>query len=195
MSRLVKRTEHTYYCNDAPITDLYEAIYLLSREQTSNEPLYLVKDLRTFGGQLAVPNGGYELIVPWYNHRGYGSEGIDYYQIDQGLAQQLVDEKFVVPRQVKHWGYTETKTDEFVLSHAARGKLETFEKEMEKKAESMLTPGIHTDLTGKPKRVAWRRDGFRCGKLYFDYELPRGGTVRVYPQQDRLVMPDKEKSV
>jgi hypothetical protein len=188
MSRSIKRNDYTYWYNDEPITDIHEALSVLACEQTSSTPLYLAH------GRESV-NGGYEIVVHWHSHRGYGSDGVEYYQIDQALAQKLVDEQFVIPRRILHMGYTETRKEQLVLSDAAREKLEAYEKEMEKKAVSMLVPGIHTDLTGTPKRTSWRRDGFRHGKLYFEYELPgERGSVRVYPEEDRLVMPEEKQA-
>jgi hypothetical protein len=185
-----KRSATSHWRNDEPIKNLYEAIDTLSSENSSRDPVHLRKRESEAGD-------GYEIVWPWYREGSSGGDswGIEYYEIDTATAEELIREHFVAPRRVKHLGYTETRDDELVVTDIAREKLDLFEKEMERKAESMLTPGIHTDLAGKPKRLCWSRDGFRCGRLYFEYELPEErGRVRVYPEEQRLVMPEEAAS-
>ncbi len=184
---LRQRTKYSHWYNDAPITNLYEALDTLSSENSSRRSVHLRKRDSEAGE-------GYEIAYPWYREgcSGGDTSGTDYYDIDTALAEELIRERLVQPNRVPQWGYTETRENELVLTQAAEQKLELFEKEMERKAESMLTPGIHTDLSGRPKRLCRNRDGFRCGKLYFEYELPEErGVVRVYPEEQRLVMPEE----
>lgn len=183
MSRIHKRTEHTWWWNEAPITDVHEAINVLQQTGTTLRETHLAKR----------DDGTYEIQVPWVHEGSSGGDtsGSFYYQLATEVAEQLLSEELVTARKVKHWGYAETRESELVLTTAANRKLDEFKKAMEKKAESLLVPGTHTDLTGKPARLGCGRDNHRCGKLYFEYKLPQeGGRVRVYPEEDRLVMPE-----
>jgi|GEM_PF-7066272 len=184
-----QRSKHSRWCTLTPITDIYEAIDVLQIDGTTLRETHLKKCEPAIGE-------GYEILVPWAREGSSGGDtsGTHYFHVDSALAEKMKEEGLLTPFIEKGWGYSRERPDELVLTSKAYQMLEEFEKEMEKKAESMLTPGIHTDLTGKPKRTAWSRDGFKCGKLYFEYKLPQGGVVRVYPQEDRLVMPDEEKT-
>ena len=179
-----RRNEHSYWDNKEPITDINEALSFLSHQGSSSDPIHLARHRRP-GGEV------WELVKPWYAEGDSGGDtsGLDYYQIDPALAQRLVAERLVVPHVVKYWGGSYEENDKLVISSAARERDRNFEHEQLGAAEKFLTPGIHTDLTGKPKRVAWGRDHHWYGRLYADYEMPDGRRCRVYPEKGEVVVP------
>lgn len=184
-----KRDEYSYWYNETPITDLHEALYFLAREGSSRDPYCLAKP-GGYWGQKEVPDR-WELHAPWYREGSSGGDtsGTDYYQIDPALAEQLINEGYVAPRRVKQWGHTEERKDELVITEKGRCVDEAFEKQMLKKAESMLVPGIHTDLTGNPERRQYDRDKFRHGRFYVEFDTPNEGRCRIYPEQDEMIFP------
>jgi hypothetical protein len=185
-----KRTEHTRWQNDSPITDMFEAIEILQTTGTTLRETHLQARPKEAGD-------GYEICVPWARDGSSGGDtsGTHYFQVDSALVEKMKEERLLTPYIEKYWGGSRVIEDQLVLTTHANMEHETFWKDMKKKAESMLKPGVHTDLTGKPKRLGSGRDGFQCGKLYFDYELPgERGKVRVYPQEDRLVMPEEKQA-
>lgn len=186
--RFPKRGEYDHWYNDEPMTDVHEALeFLASKSPLLNEEFHLHPCSRS--------EWKWELVAPWYTSGDSGGDrsGYHYYQIAQELAERLVAENLVTPRRVPQWGYTETRESELVISSTGRRVIEEFEKTMRTKAESLLRPGVHTDLTGKPVYRGFRRDGYRHGRLYYKFELPGGGCCQVYPEEGKVVLPGEEE--
>ncbi|KND50696.1 MAG: hypothetical protein ABA06_04555 [Parcubacteria bacterium C7867-001] len=184
MPRIVKRTEHTYYWNAAPITNLYEALEVLTFDNSSRTPVHLAHE--------NSPDGKtWEILSPWYREGSSGgdSSGIEYFQIDQELAEKLKAGGYLQPRKEVGWGYTRYNEKELVASQKAHDEDRSHSREMEKVAESMLTAGVHTDLAGSPTRLRFGREDWRTGRLHFDYKMSNGDTCRVYPEEKELVAP------
>lgn len=180
---MTERTKHTWWHNETPITELYEALNFLADPPEANDPIHLFRKHERDGG-------GFELRIPWYHEGSSGgdSSGINYYQIGSELAQRLIDEQLVAPRKVPRWGYTEVREDEFVRTEQGYRLWHTHLNQMEEKAESLLIPGTHTDLTGRPHRVRMGREHFRHGRLRFDYQTPTGDIVYVFPEEGKIEM-------
>jgi hypothetical protein len=184
MPSFPKRTDGTFWDNDEPIRDQHEALDLLAVDGSSTEPLHLTREMRDSAWV-------WELVVPWYHERnGSESSGNNYFQIDGEVAKHLVDQGLVVPRKRIGWGFTRTIDDEWVISEHGQKALQEFNRDMRIKAESMLISGVHTDLTGNAPRLRMEREHWRYGSLYFEFELPMGGTCRAYPEEDRLQLPE-----
>jgi len=189
MSQFPKRTEHSFWHNKEPYTDPHEVLELLRSESPTYEPLHL--------DRCRSEEYEWEIVVPWYTHGSSGGDmsGHNYYQIAADLAKQLVEEGLVRQRTIPHMGYTETRENEFVISPKGESTLTMYLKEMREKAETMLIPGIHTDLTGTIDYRGHGRDGWREGPLYFQFQLPEErGQCKVYPESERIVMPDEPEA-
>ncbi len=178
-----KLKDRTYY-NETPITDVYEALDVLCFESSSRRSIHLFKSIDK-------DNPDYHLVVPWYREgcSGGDTSGEDYYQIDPTLAQKMIDEGLVTPLKIVSWGRTDTDRERFVVCYDGEEKSKAYDRDMIKKAESMLKPGIHTDLTAKPYRTEYGREGFRHGRFYVEFKTPHNERCRVYPQDDELVFP------
>lgn len=186
MSRYPKRDEHTHWNNEEPITDVHEALEILSEQSPTDSDEFRLHPTR---GKLYA----WEIVVPWYTEGDSGGDqsGYHYYQIDETLAETLVKEGLVEKRREPRMGYTHTHNDQLVISQAGRDALDAYLTQMRAKAESLLRPGVHTDLTGKPDYAGHDRDGYHCGKLYFEFRLPdTDRRCRVYPEEDRVVEPE-----
>ncbi|MGE5541229.1 MAG: hypothetical protein ACM3TU_03015 [Bacillota bacterium] len=186
MAPLPKRTEHTTWKNPEPYTDIHAVLQLLDEQSKTYEPFHL--------DQCRREGCEWEITVPWYTHGDSGGDrsGHDYYQIDPALAEQLVKDGLVIKRSIPHMGYTETREHEFVISRRGKVMLKTYLDEMREKAEALLVPGVHTDLTGEPASQGYDREHWRYGDLYFMFKLPTGGSCKVYPEQGKLVLPGSE---
>ncbi len=188
------RCPNTYYRNEEPITDLNEALYVLSNERlgrSSRDPLHL-------RNETVLGNRVWEVVFPWYREGSSGGDswGQEYFLIADEVAAALIAEHLVAPLRVLHMGYTETDQKRLVLSEHGKERLEAYEAEMIVKAKSMLTPGVHTDLTSEVDCRDFGRDGHQCGRFYLDFRTPHEDTVRVYPEQGELLYPypPKEKA-
>jgi hypothetical protein len=168
------------------MTDLHEALeFLSSTSPVAGDEFHLHR--------FPFTDCEWELVAPWFTSGSSGGDrsGYHYYQIDPVLATELVKEGFVEKRRVRGWGYTRVVEDELVITEAGRQKLEAYLKEMRAKAESLLKPGVHTDLTGEVDHAGHNRDGYHCGKLYFEFRIPNQGRCRVYPEEGRLLEPEE----
>lgn len=183
-----KRDKYTNWWNMAPIADLHEALHLLNEELPwiSEDAFIRLHDCRSDKGGFP-----WEIILPWYREGSSGGDasGYHYLQIDPNLAEHLVAEELVDCRR-KYQGSL-ILPDEYVISATGRRRWLEFFETMRTKAVGMLKPGIHTDLTGKPLYRGADRDHWRCGNLYFKFEVPLGGDCRVYPEEERILMPDQ----
>lgn len=181
-----ERDKYSHWSNQEPITDVHEVLHFLAEQsRIANEEFHLH---RTSGEEWE-----WELVAPWYTHGSSGGDrsGWDYYQIDPALAEQLVQDGLVTPHRIPRMGYMETRENELVLSSEGRMKVIAFDKEMRIVGEGLLTPGIHTDLTGTPDYRGYRREEFRHGKLYYQFEMPTGGICRVYPEEGKVLLPEE----
>jgi hypothetical protein len=180
-----KRGEHSYWENDEPYTDVHIVLELLNKQSPTYEPNHLD---RCTGEEY-----DWEIIVPWFTYGSSGGDrsGHNYHQIDTALAKELVDNGWVEPRKILHMGYTETRENEFVISPAGKKKLEAYLSEMKARAESLLVPGVHTDLTGSIRYRGHRRDDWGWGPIYLIFDLPEDrGQCHVYPDEGKIVMPE-----
>ncbi len=184
MTMFPKRDAYSSWRNPEPFTDIHMALELLAGDSTTTEPVYLQR--------CQGEDYEWQIVLPWYTHGSSGGDqsGYDYFQIDPVLAKQLVDERLVAIRRILHLGYTEERKDQFVIDRLGKRKVEDFKREMLAKAESMLTPGVHTNLTAEPERRGSSRDQWRYGALHFDFKMPLGGICRVYPEEGRLIVPE-----
>ena len=175
------RPKKHWYNEEGPIRDLREALYLLNIDGSSNDPHHLAQDRDT---------KDWEVVAPWYHEGSSGADtsGYDYFQIDQALAEQLVREGFVTTRRVNYMGGFYLNSDELVLSDKAREQVQKFEQDMRLKAQSLLTIGIHTDLTGEVVSGGWGREHRLYGRMHFDFVTPNG-RCRVYPETSSVVFP------
>lgn len=192
MSRYPERDKYTRWRNELPIVDLNEALYLLAMDmRLSVEVPYLTRRQQEAVGEI------FELVVPWYTHGDSGGDqsGYYYFQIDQDLARKLVMDGLVQPTVVKYWGGSHEETNKLVISPSAHERHREFETEMLAKAETLLKPGLHTDLTGRPCRRYYGLEHQYYGRFYVEFEMPNGKQCRVYPGEDILIAPYPPKSV
>ena len=185
MSRFPKRTPHSYYYNEEPVTDLNEALDLLGSDNSSTDPVHLArKDPRD--------GEGWEVRIPWYKEGSSGGDtsGIDYYQIDTELAERLVSERMVEPFVVKQWGSSYADSHRLVLTAPSKQRVREFSDDMRAKALKLLIPGIHTDLTGEPDYAGSGRDSYRHGRVWVLLRSPKEGRCRVYTESGVVVFPD-----
>jgi hypothetical protein len=178
---------HSHWYTEEVFTDINAVLQLLRAESPTYEPNHIE---RNRGGDCE-----WQIVVPWYTQGDSGGDrsGYHYFQIDPDLVKQLIADGLVQKRTDPRIGYTYTYDNEFVVSQAGRDQSRRFESEMQAKAERMLKPGVHTDLTGKPERRGSGRDHWRFGKYYLIFELPGGNYCKVYPEEDRLVLPEQDK--
>ena len=186
MPSFPSRDKYSNWFNETPITNLNEVLDVLKDKSTTIEPHFLSRK-----------NGRWEIVLPWYRERDSGatSAGYHYLQIDPKTAETLVSEGLVVPNEVKHLGYTETQKDVLVISRKGREIIKMFVESMIKKADGMLQPGIHTDLSGEPARCGYRREHWRYGRLSVEYKMPSGETCCVFPEQNILIVEPLEKAI
>ena len=186
MPSFPSRDKYSNWFNETPITNLNEVLDVLKEKSTAIEPHFLSRK-----------NGRWEIVLPWYRDGSSGGDtwGYRYLQIDPKTAETLVSEKLVEPHQVKHLGYTETQKDVLVISRKGREIIKMFVESMITKADGMLKPGIHTDLTGKPSRSGFGREEWRYGRFYVGYEMPSGQKCRVFPEQNILVVEPLQKAI
>jgi len=189
MSSRPRRNEYTHWNNEQPITDLHEALHLLGMSSSSSDPHHLARRHELLGEI-------WELVASWYREGDSGgdSSGFDYFQIDQNLARELVNERLVQSHVVKYRGGSYEERDKFVISAVARERLHKLDTTLLVQAETLLRPGVHTDLTGKPNRTASGRDRWRYGRFFVDYVIPNGECCRVYPSEGALIVPYPSKS-
>lgn len=177
-----KIADETWY-NEVPITDVFELLDLLDSENSAREPIHLN----------AYDRSTKEWCVasPWYSEGSSGGDtwGTYYYQVDQSLVFALILEGLVEPLKELEWGHTRYNRQKLVISHFGREKWRSYEKKLLKKAETLLTPGVHTDLTGIPVRNGYGREHFRYGRFHVDFITPSGETCRVFPEQGNLEYP------
>lgn len=187
MSRLSRRTEYTFWMNDEPYTSLYTVLELLAAQSQTYEPHHLHRCDGKDGFD-------WEIVVPWYSHGCSGGDqsGHHYYQFDPAIAERLVEYELVTPHKEVGWGYTTEVKDKLVISSKGSEELRRFMHDMRTKAESLLKPGVHTDLTGTIDYRGYSRDDHGSGPLHFLFEMPTGGRCRVYPEEEKIVLPEVE---
>lgn len=190
MSNLPKRDAYSRWKNPELFTDIHTVLQLLNSKSPTRTPTHLHECHK--GSDFE-----WEIIVPWYTQGDSGGDqsGYDYFQIEKSLAERLVTEGLVHPRTQVGRGYTTSIKDELVISTLGKEMIEGFQKDMRAKAESMLTPGVHTDLTGKPMYLGSSREHWRYGPLYYEFEMPSGGSCRVYPEEGRIVLPKESETM
>lgn len=177
---LRKRGKYTYWYNAAPFTDVFEALDVLRASCSSTEGIYLAQD----------DEHGWQIEENWYRDAdsGGGRGGVHYYEVSPELAAKLKDEEYVTARKEIGWGYTRYNKNKLVITPGARELAAEYWEKLMAKADSMLKPGVHTDLTGRPVRTSARRDN-TSGKPYVEYKMPNGDTCRVYPEDGRIFAP------
>jgi hypothetical protein len=176
-----RRDKYSYWHNKEPVTDKYEALGLLADQNSSTRPIHLTKN----------DEHGWEVVYPWFRDGDSGgcASGDDYFQIDQPLAQSLVNERLVEPFVEKGWGWSRPNPRMLVLARSAREDVRRYEREMQARALTMLILGVHTDLTGQAVSNGWGRESWRTGPLHFDFKSPSAQICRVYPEENRIVYP------
>lgn len=178
-----QRTPGTYWSNDVPFTNAMEVLYILATKSTTSDPHYMEQ----FPHDLSK----WEIIVHWWNDRGYGSGGYTFYQVDSAVAEKLKTEQLIEPRRVKYVGGFITRRDEFVITPKGREMLDAFEANGRETALRLLKPGIHTDLVGEPwpKKGRLGREHMNYGRLYVEFSCPNDTVCRIYPDTEEVVFP------
>ena len=186
MPSFPSRDKYSNWFNETPITNLNEVLDVLKEKSTAIEPHFLSRK-----------NGRWEIVLPWYRDGSSGGDtwGCHYLQIDPKTAETLISERLVVPNEVKRLGYTETQKDVLVISRKGREQIKEFINSMITKADGMLKPGVHTDLTGKPEHTGCGREDWRYGRFCVKYKMPSGETCCVFPEQNILVVEPLEKAI
>lgn len=189
MLRFPRRNDHSRWNNPEPFADAHQVLELLLKDSATGEPSYVhnCKGKEEFD---------WEIIESWYSQGSSGGDrsGYHYYQIDPELAERMKGEGLVEPQKILYPGYTVTEEKQLVISPKGIEQLREYRSAMREKAESLLVPGIHTDLTGEIKYRGYSRDTFGYGALYYEFEMPTGGRCSVYPEDGRIVLPDPSDS-
>ncbi|HVZ75974.1 MAG TPA: hypothetical protein VG934_01725 [Candidatus Paceibacterota bacterium] len=182
---LRKRAQGDYWMNEAPITDSLEALHVLREEW--NDTGYRYISLRE-----EKP----EIHLGWFNEgdSGGATSGVDYLEIDPAIAKKLRDEQWVEPRRIPHWGYTEVRQDQLVLSQWGKREMERLLEEAMTSVRAQLKPGTHSEKSDVFKDAGYGRDHGRWGgRLYFDFRTPVGEKVRMYADNGEFTQLEPEK--
>lgn len=183
MSPFRRRDEHSFWYNQEPISDPYEALSLLRSNNSSTIPPYLRREL-------IDALWTWEIVVPWYHEGSSGgdSSGEDYYEVVDAVAQRLKLESHVEPHVDKGWGWSRPNPDRLVISSRSKEMSIEHERVLRAAAAALLRPGIHTDLSGKPHQggAGWDYD---TNRFYVDFHTPSETTCRVYPERQEIIYP------
>src|SRR3989344_3835161 len=158
------RDEYTYWWNEAPITDVHEALHLL-RPQWGDP----------FGEKtryLSMRADPPELHIEWFadGDSGGASSGTYYLEIALTVVEQLQRDGFVQPLQVKGYGYSYPDPNKLIIS------------------------GEHSKFSGIFESTGWGRVHSRFGgRLFFDFVTPMKEKVRVYPDTKEVKKLEPEK--
>ncbi|HUO50601.1 MAG TPA: hypothetical protein VMU25_03530 [Candidatus Paceibacterota bacterium] len=184
MPQFPPRDAYTFWDNEHPIVDLHEALSVLGAESSSREPHHLARRSQGDGSPF------WEIVVPWYREGDSGGDrsGCDYLQIDQELAHRLVIENLLEQNLVKYFGGSRREVNKFVITEHAAAENRAYEESLLEKAEALLVPGIHTDLTGKARRIDYGREHWRYGRFRVDFRTPLGDRCRVFPETELVVL-------
>jgi hypothetical protein len=183
------QTFTTYWHNEIPITDVHEALWLLQKEWSGQQPYIAMAEYNYTHKKTLAP----ELHQPWYSEGDSGgdSSGIYHLEISPEVVATLTKEEWVTPMKIPHWGGSTTDLNKRVLSHAGRTEFEWFIEAQQKVAQALPKPLVHSKFSGlfNPRGYGYT-SRWGGGKLYFDFVTPQEERVRVYPLEK-----DPEKQV
>ena len=188
MIKLVERKPDGHYMNEEPIANAHEALdALVSGQHDSREGRYI--DLHPRGG------GTPELCVGWFadGDSGGASSGFHYWQIKPEVIKELQEKGWIEPKQIPTWGRTDTDHNKLVLSRDGKEELVRFTKEQREVARKLPVAGVHSKYSGIFEDAGYGRDGYNCGKLYFEFVTPIKERVRVYPDTKEVLKLEPEK--
>ncbi|MEK7068188.1 MAG: hypothetical protein AAB964_00030 [Patescibacteria group bacterium] len=176
-----ERDKYSHWENEKPVTDFYEALELLRNKQQGrySDERYLI------GGPTP------EILVDWYREADSGGDrgGIDHYEIDNAVFEEIVRQGCVSPNVVKFYGGSRTEHHKLVLNKVGRDKFEHFLDLRQNEAKKLVIPGEHTKFSGVLNPRGYGREGYQGygGELYFEFETPMNERLRVYPDSKRVV--------
>jgi hypothetical protein len=187
-----RRDERTYWMNDAPVTDIHEALDLLTEPWDASGPRFLDVGYDLADG--AKP----EIHFEWSRERnGQWSNGTNYLQIDSLLVEQLKNRGFVKPMEIPHMGYTETEKRKLIITDVGKKYAKLSLESKQSKAVELVRPPPYDALTPlyDPTRIfSFRESEFWGGKLYFRFEMLNGEMLKVYPDTGEFgVIPAEKK--
>jgi len=188
-----RRDERTYWMNDAPVTDIHEALDLLTEPWDASGPRFL-----DVGYDLANDSTP-EIHFEWSRERnGQWSSGTNYLQIDPSLAKQLEERGFVKPMEIPHMGYTETEKRKLVITPVGKKYVQLTLEQKQRKAVELVRPRPYDALAPlyDPTRIfSSREHNWWGGKLYFSFEMMNGEKLHVYPDTEEFgVIPAEQKA-
>jgi hypothetical protein len=184
----VVRAGNTYWWNDTPIMDVHLALEILLKESAViGRPTYL------HDCQYEKVSHKWEIVEYWYREGSSGGDrgGWNYFQIDARIAEQLVAEKLVIPKEEGAHPCIIKIPYQLLVSDKGRRVYNEYRESMKRKALGMLRPGVHTDLTGETRSRGMDREPWRCGELFFAFDMPLGGQCHVFPGSERIVLVDE----
>lgn len=177
-----QRDKYTFWHNQYPIEDAYEALSLLALDTTSSRPT-IIQDCEVLYNVA-------EILRHWYREGSSGGDmsGTNYYQVSRRTFERLMAFG-MIQIQTIHFpaGGSITRADEYVISAEGKRNLKEHDALMLKIAKSMLKPGIDTDLTGQVPNYELSREHFRHGEVHVDFFCPDNRTCRIYPRSRQRV--------
>ena len=182
------RDEYTYWWNEAPITEVHEALHLL-RPQWGDP----------FGEKtryLSMRADPPELHIEWFadGDSGGASSGTYYLEIALTVVEQLQRDGFVQPLQVKGYGYSYPDPNKLIISRLGTLEIEEYLMRTEEEMRKLLIPGEHSKFSGIFESTGWGRVHSRFGgRLFFDFVTPMKEKVRVYPDTKEVKKLEPEK--
>lgn len=175
-----ERDKYTSWRNDAPITDIHEALDILWLEPHSQRERHI-----QIANHLADPAKP-ELHADWYTEGDSGGDmsGWHYFQIDPALVKKLRDEEYLEPRKILFMGGFYLEHEKLVLSEKGKAERKRLQEEKKQAAIKLMRPGIYETLPPPydENRVFGEREyhGYG-GRLYFTFRMLNGDEVRVFP--------------
>ncbi len=171
------------------IADLHEALDLLADESRSTvqEPVRL----HLLNSEPEI----WEIVVPWFTSGDSGGdqEGLHYFYTSTATAQKLLAKCFVTQRMYVRRDRPERVEGEWIIAKAGQGARTIFSCELLIRANGLLKPGVHTDLTGTAQwwNTFCHRDFLRYGPAFFICCDPHrdGYVYRVYPESEEIKGP------
>lgn len=179
--RLRRRDERTYWSNEVPVTDAYEALDMLYPDFYDS-----------FGEGtrfIAMGKNPPELHVRWFRDgdSGGASEGVCYYEINRQVVECLEREQWVRMLIVKGWGYATPDPNKLVISERGKSARNAHINEMREAARKLPVAGKHTQFSSVLNDAGHGRETYYGkNRLYFDFETPMRERVRVFPSNKRI---------
>jgi hypothetical protein len=170
------RPKGDYWWNDAPITDIFEALDLLRPKWGDG-----------FGDEtryVAMDESPPEIHIQWFHDgdSGGASSGVHYLEITQEVVEQLRREGLVEPLMQKGYGWARPDPMRLIISPWGKHRLREYTNETREVARKLLVPGEHSKFSGIFNDAGYGRErSHRGGRLYFDFITPMKEKVRVYP--------------